>query len=76
MNFNKINIVSVLFIVIFSGCGERDWQIDCSPENYSCTQEQFNIVQKDFNICKTTNYKSEYCFCQAKKSNCTEIKRQ
>lgn len=58
-------------LLCLQGCDENTNGI-YQVENYRCTSEQLDLVKKEFDICKGT-YAEQYCFLQAKKTQCDLI---
>jgi hypothetical protein len=73
MVFKKGHFWVVVFIALscLQGCGESiggTYQV----ENYRCTSDQLDLVKKEFDICKGT-CSDQYCYLQAKKTQCALI---
>ena len=58
-------------LLCLQGCAENTDGI-YQVENYRCTSEQLDLVKKELDLCKGT-YTNQYCFLQAKKSQCSLI---
>lgn len=63
----KFKTVLILSFFLFA-CDSR-----YGPEGYKCSSEQLDNVKKEFDICIETNYMSDYCFLQAKSTQCELI---
>jgi uncharacterized lipoprotein YehR (DUF1307 family) len=71
---NLKTIIALCVIMVLFGCNDPQRQDPKDlPENYSCTKAELELVQKDFTICEQSSYFSDYCFLQAKKSQCTYL---
>lgn len=57
--------------VCLQGCKENTSGI-YQVEEYRCTSEQLDLVKKELDICNG-NYSGQYCFLQAKKTQCDRI---
>lgn len=58
-------LVFLIVLLCLQGCKRED-----RPEDFTCTAEQLDMVKKEFEICKESSYLSNYCFLQAKKTQC------
>ena len=64
----KLSMLLFLFLLGCDGKNMYDPKFDLI--NYQCDSQQLDLLKKEYDICILSNYTDDYCFKQAKISQC------
>lgn len=83
MKFKRSIWLAICSTVLLVGCkvdinnsGKQKPDADINPELYKCNESQLRLVKTEFEICSQSGYFNNYCFAQAKKSQCEVIPQE